>query len=192
MRRTWQRTSFFGNRPGRGNRSTGGGTPGPRHDHRHRPTRRRSVRLQRRSDFKVPDLRFLGAINPDLVHIGGEWWRLATAPLVHGGWLHIIPNCVALYRGGRFIERHMGGATVAGMTIGRGLCARFSVGSYYARQVCFWPARSGARQVCGQARPRSTRKPCCSRTKPSRVTAASNDPRWSLIPAVFPDPGRSR
>ena len=66
------------------------------------------------SDLKVPDLLYLGALNPDLVQIGGEWWRLATAPLLHGGWLHIILNCVALYFGGRFIERQMGGAAVAG------------------------------------------------------------------------------
>lgn len=69
------------------------------------------------TDLKVPDLLYLGALNPDLVHYGGEWWRLATAPLLHGGWLHIVLNCVALYFGGVFIERHLGGAAVAGFLV---------------------------------------------------------------------------
>ena len=69
------------------------------------------------TDLKVPDLLYLGALNPDLVRYGGEWWRLATAPLLHGGWLHIVLNCVALYFGGGFIERHLGGVAVAGFLV---------------------------------------------------------------------------
>lgn len=67
------------------------------------------------SDIRVPDLVAFGALNPDLVHLGGEWWRLATAPMLHGGWLHIVLNGIALYFAGRFIELHLGGAVVAGI-----------------------------------------------------------------------------
>jgi len=67
------------------------------------------------NNIRVPDLVAFGALNPDLVHIGGDWWRLATAPLLHGGWLHFILNAVALYFAGNFIEQHLGGATVSGI-----------------------------------------------------------------------------
>lgn len=67
------------------------------------------------TNIRVPDLVAFGAMNPDLVHIGGDWWRLATAPLLHGGWLHFILNAVALYFAGNFIEQHLGGSTVSGI-----------------------------------------------------------------------------
>ena len=67
------------------------------------------------NNIRVPDLVAFGALNPDLVHIGGDWWRLATAPLLHGGWLHFILNAIALYFAGNFIEQHLGGATVSGI-----------------------------------------------------------------------------
>lgn len=67
------------------------------------------------SDLKVPDLVIFGAMNHDLVVIAGDWWRLLTAPLLHGGIAHITLNGVALFFAGRFIERHLGGAVLAGL-----------------------------------------------------------------------------
>jgi len=61
------------------------------------------------------DLLAFGALNPDLVGICGEWWRLATATLLHANLLHIALNAVALFFAGRFIELHLGGTTVTGV-----------------------------------------------------------------------------
>ncbi len=84
------------------------------------------------TNIRVPDLVAFGAMNPDLVHIGGDWWRLATAPLLHGGWLHLILNAVALYFAGNFIEQHLGGTTVSGvLALGAlaGTIASYTIGS---------------------------------------------------------------
>ena len=61
------------------------------------------------------DLLAFGALNPDLVGICGEWWRLATATLLHANLVHIALNAIALFFAGRFIELHLGGATVTGV-----------------------------------------------------------------------------
>lgn len=66
-------------------------------------------------DLSVPDLVIFGGLNRDLVQIGGDWWRLMTAPLLHGGFAHLALNCVALYFAGQFIERHMGSLTLTGL-----------------------------------------------------------------------------
>lgn len=38
----------------------------------------------------------------------GQWWRLFTAPFMHGGILHLALNCVALWFAGRLFERLIG------------------------------------------------------------------------------------
>lgn len=38
----------------------------------------------------------------------GEWWRLFTAPFMHGGFLHLAFNCVSLWFAGRLFERLIG------------------------------------------------------------------------------------
>ncbi|MBB2698253.1 rhomboid family intramembrane serine protease [Rhizobium phaseoli] len=38
----------------------------------------------------------------------GEWWRLFTAPFMHGGIIHLALNCVALWVAGRLFERLIG------------------------------------------------------------------------------------
>ena len=50
----------------------------------------------------------LGAIDARLVLGGGEWWRLFTAPLLHGGLSHLIGNCVVLGMIGFFLEPLVG------------------------------------------------------------------------------------
>lgn len=66
-------------------------------------------------EFAIPDLVAYGAMNRDLVLVCGDWWRLLTAPLLHGGFLHIAMNGIALFFAGGFIERHLGGAVLAGL-----------------------------------------------------------------------------
>ncbi len=50
----------------------------------------------------------MGALAPLRVVYDGEWYRLLTAPLLHGTPDHIINNCVALLWGGRVLERLVG------------------------------------------------------------------------------------
>jgi membrane associated rhomboid family serine protease len=38
----------------------------------------------------------------------GEWWRLVTAALLHGSFLHLAFNCFALWRAGILLERLIG------------------------------------------------------------------------------------
>jgi len=52
----------------------------------------------------------LGAIDARLVFGAGEWWRLFTAPLLHGGLSHLIGNCVVLGMIGFFLEPLVGAA----------------------------------------------------------------------------------
>lgn len=49
-----------------------------------------------------------GALVPDLVVERGEWYRLLTAPLLHGSLLHILMNGLALWSIGPDLERRVG------------------------------------------------------------------------------------
>ncbi|MDE1992512.1 MAG: rhomboid family intramembrane serine protease [Rhizobiaceae bacterium] len=48
-----------------------------------------------------------GTFRPVVVE-GGEWWRVFTAPLMHGSPLHLAFNCYALWQAGRLLERRIG------------------------------------------------------------------------------------
>ncbi len=50
----------------------------------------------------------LGAKWSPLMDIGGEWWRLLTATVLHGGLVHIGFNMYALYALGPTVERFYG------------------------------------------------------------------------------------
>ncbi len=50
----------------------------------------------------------LGANVPTRVVYNNEWYRLFTAPLLHGSGAHIVGNAVALVWGGRALERLVG------------------------------------------------------------------------------------
>ena len=79
----------------------------------------------------------LGASSPDLVR-AGEVWRLCTANLLHGGFLHLIMNGFALLSLGGLLERWLGSArftfvllvSCVGGALASALAARglFSVG----------------------------------------------------------------
>ena len=49
----------------------------------------------------------LGGLSADLVH-SGEWWRLFSAPLLHGSLVHIVSNAVALLIAGYYLEPLIG------------------------------------------------------------------------------------
>lgn len=54
-----------------------------------------------------------GGVNRNLVLGSGQWWRVATAPFLHGDALHILFNGWALWLIGRLSERLMGPAWFA-------------------------------------------------------------------------------
>ncbi len=49
-----------------------------------------------------------GGVMRSLVVVSHEWWRLFTAPLLHGGVMHILLNGIALAMAGFFLERLVG------------------------------------------------------------------------------------
>jgi rhomboid protease GluP len=51
----------------------------------------------------------LGGLNRALV-AGGEWWRMLSSALLHGGLMHIAFNAIALLMAGRFLESLVGRA----------------------------------------------------------------------------------
>lgn len=69
------------------------------------------------------DIRSLGLV-PALVG-SGEWWRLLTSALLHGGIVHLAFNGLLLWRLGQMLEPRLGGATFLGLvtsgTAGGGL-----------------------------------------------------------------------
>jgi rhomboid protease GluP len=56
----------------------------------------------------VETLLALGALSRIEVLSNGEWYRIFTAPLLHGGIVHLLGNSVALLLGGRLLERLVG------------------------------------------------------------------------------------
>lgn len=48
-----------------------------------------------------------GTVRQSIVEYG-EWWRLFTAPFMHGGILHLAFNCVSLWFAGQLFERLIG------------------------------------------------------------------------------------
>jgi rhomboid protease GluP len=63
----------------------------------------------------------LGGASSALVQGRGEWWRLFTAPLLHGGPLHLILNGVGLYLGGVVLESLLGRAWLGALFVIGGL-----------------------------------------------------------------------
>lgn len=61
----------------------------------------------------VRTLLAFGGVDRALVVGDGQWWRMATAPLLHGDALHILFNGLALWLVGRLSERLMGVAWFA-------------------------------------------------------------------------------
>lgn len=54
-----------------------------------------------------PEIFFVGQFSPRLV-MAGDVWRLVTANLLHGGWIHLAMNLFGLFVLGRLVERDIG------------------------------------------------------------------------------------
>ncbi|MEZ4380200.1 MAG: rhomboid family intramembrane serine protease [Nannocystaceae bacterium] len=55
----------------------------------------------------------LGALELTAVWLKGQWWRLATAALLHGSWLHLLLNLSALWSIGEWLEPALGSRRTA-------------------------------------------------------------------------------
>ncbi len=64
-------------------------------------------------DPGIKTLIALGALDKSLVVEDGQWWRLFSAPLLHGGPIHIAFNGVALFFAGAVLENVTGRAWFA-------------------------------------------------------------------------------
>ncbi len=56
----------------------------------------------------VQTLAYLGGTIGNRIWVNGEWWRLFTAPFLHGGPLHILLNSIVLWSAGTALERLIG------------------------------------------------------------------------------------
>ena len=53
----------------------------------------------------------------------GEWWRLLTAELLHGHWLHLVMNLLSLLAVGRLVEVHASPAHLPTVFLFSAVCA---------------------------------------------------------------------
>jgi rhomboid protease GluP len=72
-------------------------------------------------DPSIRTLIALGALDKPLVIEGGEWWRLFSAPLLHGGPVHLLLNGVALFFAGAVLENVIGRAWFAAVFVVSGI-----------------------------------------------------------------------
>ncbi|MGO4569861.1 rhomboid family intramembrane serine protease [Rhizobium sp. 2YAF20] len=63
----------------------------------------------------IQTLFILGGTLRQAVVDGGQWWRLFTAPLMHGSIPHLAFNCFALWLAGSMLERLIGWRWFAGI-----------------------------------------------------------------------------
>lgn len=68
----------------------------------------------------------------------GEWWRLASASLLHSGWLHLVPNLLFLLYVGRNVEAVLGSSGMVLLLVASG------VGSMVASSFAIDAATVGA------------------------------------------------
>jgi len=64
----------------------------------------------------------LGGVNRAFVILGGEWWRLFTAPLLHLDMGHLLSNLVAIFLIGRLLEPLVGWRWMAAIFTFSALC----------------------------------------------------------------------
>ena len=65
----------------------------------------------------VHSLVALGGLDGTLIFHSGQWWRLFTAPLLHGGVSHIVDNAIALLLAGWIFERLIGPSWFAALFV---------------------------------------------------------------------------
>jgi rhomboid protease GluP len=69
----------------------------------------------------IVTLTALGGLDGALVFQSGEWWRVFTAPLLHGSLSHYLGNAVALLFAGLILERLIGASWFAALFVIAGL-----------------------------------------------------------------------
>jgi len=72
-------------------------------------------------DPTVPALCRLGALNASAIAESGQWWRLLTVMVLHGGLLHWAFNSWALWAFGPTLEGLLGRARFVALYVGSGL-----------------------------------------------------------------------
>lgn len=83
-----------------------------------------------------------GALSAPLVAVEHEWWRLATAVLLHGGWVHLVMNLGAIVFVGVPLEKRLGAAATSIVYVASGLVA--SAASAFLAQTDIGVGASGA------------------------------------------------
>jgi membrane associated rhomboid family serine protease len=83
-----------------------------------------------------------GALSAPLVAGEGQWWRLFTAMVLHGGWLHLVLNLGCVVPVGTLVERRLGAARTLLLYLGSGLAG--SVASVYLNATDVGVGASGA------------------------------------------------
>jgi rhomboid protease GluP len=83
-----------------------------------------------------------GALSAPLVAVEHEWWRLATAMLLHGSWVHLVMNLAAIVFVGVPLEKRFGAAASSIVYVGSGLVA--SAGSGFIAHTDISVGASGA------------------------------------------------
>jgi membrane associated rhomboid family serine protease len=69
------------------------------------------LRVLADSSWKIEDVELLtdfGALAAARVWLDGEWWRVASAGLLHGSWLHLGLNMLGLWSVGQWTEKVWG------------------------------------------------------------------------------------
>jgi rhomboid protease GluP len=108
------------------------------HDWRERGASRRDVRAARppRARLRLraaggstdpENLYRLGALVVPLAVLHGEWWRLATATVLHYGAVHLALNMLGLLFLGRWLERLVGSVAYACVYVFSGIGSSFAV-----------------------------------------------------------------
>jgi rhomboid protease GluP len=69
----------------------------------------------------IVTLTAFGGLDGALVFQSGEWWRVFTAPLLHGSLSHFLGNAVALLFAGLILERVIGASWFAALFVIAGL-----------------------------------------------------------------------
>lgn len=83
----------------------------------------------------------IAGLEKEVVH-QGQWWRLLTAEMLHGHWLHFGMNVLSLLAVGRLVEVHAGPVYVSTVFLFSALCA--SLASLYLSPAQTSVGASGA------------------------------------------------
>ena len=83
-----------------------------------------------------------GALSEQLIVLDGQWWRLGSTLLLHGGWVHLAMNVAAIVFIGVPFESRAGGARLTLVYMGAGMFA--SLASAFANHTQVGVGASGA------------------------------------------------